>query len=228
MTLQIFSAYASDSEPPKTVKSWLKTKTSRPSIVPVSGHDAIAEVALLGKPEVSRPMRHEGIQLDERPGVEQQIEAFASGQLAGSMLLLDALGSAAELRLGAHLVEPIQPFFIRRHGRAPRYGTSRASCARGSVSLRTDSDDQASPVILGAPLPHSRRSRSGSARRARPSQTLSIGRDYPHFGGQLGPPVDKSRTPWRVHCASIEVGGWACATAPDRLRSSSESEPLSR
>ena len=34
MTLQIFSACASDSEPPKTVKSWLKTKTSRPSIVP--------------------------------------------------------------------------------------------------------------------------------------------------------------------------------------------------
>ena len=34
MTLQIFSAYASDNEPPKTVKSWLKTKTVRPSIVP--------------------------------------------------------------------------------------------------------------------------------------------------------------------------------------------------
>ena len=27
MILQIFSAYASDSDPPKTVKSWLKTKT---------------------------------------------------------------------------------------------------------------------------------------------------------------------------------------------------------
>jgi hypothetical protein len=34
ITLQIFSAYASESEPPKTVKSWLKTKTRRPSIVP--------------------------------------------------------------------------------------------------------------------------------------------------------------------------------------------------
>jgi hypothetical protein len=34
MTLQIFSACASESEPPKTVKSWLKTKTSRPLIVP--------------------------------------------------------------------------------------------------------------------------------------------------------------------------------------------------
>src|SRR3990172_8240498 len=34
MILQIFSACASDSEPPNTVKSWLKTKTVRPSIVP--------------------------------------------------------------------------------------------------------------------------------------------------------------------------------------------------
>ena len=34
MTLQIFSACASESEPPNTVKSWLKTKTTRPLIVP--------------------------------------------------------------------------------------------------------------------------------------------------------------------------------------------------
>jgi len=34
MTLQIFSAKVSESEPPKTVKSWAKTKTGRPSIRP--------------------------------------------------------------------------------------------------------------------------------------------------------------------------------------------------
>ena len=34
MILQIFSACASDSAPPNTVKSWLKTNTSRPLIVP--------------------------------------------------------------------------------------------------------------------------------------------------------------------------------------------------
>ena len=33
-TLQIFSACASDSAPPNTVKSWLKTNTSRPLIIP--------------------------------------------------------------------------------------------------------------------------------------------------------------------------------------------------
>src|SRR5210317_1334835 len=35
MSLQIFSACASDREPPNTVKSWLKTNTSRPLSMPV-------------------------------------------------------------------------------------------------------------------------------------------------------------------------------------------------
>ena len=34
MILTIFSPITSPSEPPKTVKSWLKTHTVRPSIVP--------------------------------------------------------------------------------------------------------------------------------------------------------------------------------------------------
>jgi hypothetical protein len=34
MTLQIFSAWASDSAPPNTVKSCEKTKTMRPLMVP--------------------------------------------------------------------------------------------------------------------------------------------------------------------------------------------------
>ena len=34
MILQIFSACASEREPPNTVKSWLKTNISRPLMVP--------------------------------------------------------------------------------------------------------------------------------------------------------------------------------------------------
>ena len=34
ITLQTFSANTSESEPPKTVKSWLKTQTWRPKTVP--------------------------------------------------------------------------------------------------------------------------------------------------------------------------------------------------
>ena len=47
MTLQIFSAYASDSDPPKTVKSWLKTKTEPAVDRAVAGDDAVAEEALV-------------------------------------------------------------------------------------------------------------------------------------------------------------------------------------
>ena len=43
ITLQIFAAYASDSEPPKTVKSWLKTKTGPAVDRAVAGDDAVAE-----------------------------------------------------------------------------------------------------------------------------------------------------------------------------------------
>jgi hypothetical protein len=35
ITLQIFSAWRFDSEPPNTVKSWLNTNTSRPLMVPL-------------------------------------------------------------------------------------------------------------------------------------------------------------------------------------------------
>ena len=34
ITLQTFSANTSESDPPKTVKSWLKTQTGRPKTVP--------------------------------------------------------------------------------------------------------------------------------------------------------------------------------------------------
>ena len=34
MILQIFSAWASERAPPKTVKSWLNTNTGRPLMVP--------------------------------------------------------------------------------------------------------------------------------------------------------------------------------------------------
>ena len=45
ITLQIFSLMTSPSEPPKTVKSWLKTQTRRPSIVPWPGDDGVAPAA---------------------------------------------------------------------------------------------------------------------------------------------------------------------------------------
>ena len=97
ITLQIFSAYASDSEPPKTVKSWVKTKTSRPSIGAVAGDHAVAEEALLVQTEVVDARVTNASELDERPRVEQQVESLARRQLAARVLLLDSRRAAAEL-----------------------------------------------------------------------------------------------------------------------------------
>ena len=119
MTLQIFSAYASDSEPPNTVKSWLKTKTSRPSIVPCPVTTPSPRKLLLGQTELRRAMRDERIELDEGPGIEQQLESLAGRQLAPGVLSLDTDRAAAEQRFGSHLREAIQPLVVGRHALAP-------------------------------------------------------------------------------------------------------------
>src|SRR5438876_5665126 len=51
MILQIFRAYVSESEPPKTVKSCAKTNTGRPWMRP-EPDDPVARDALLGHAEV--------------------------------------------------------------------------------------------------------------------------------------------------------------------------------
>ena len=131
MTLQIFSAYASDSEPPKTVKSWLKTKTSRPSMRAVAGDDAVAEEVLPVEAELGRAMGDEGVELDERARVEQQVEPLARRQLAPGVLPFDPDGSATEQRLRAHLLEPMRS--------APRSSARlRLPRSRSAPSLRTD------------------------------------------------------------------------------------------
>ena len=115
MTLQIFSAYASDSEPPKTVKSWLKTKTSRPSIVPWPVTTPSPRNVLPSSPNsVARWVTNASSSTNES-GVEQQVEPLARGQLAPRVLALDAHRSAALQRLRAHLLESRDPFCVRRH-----------------------------------------------------------------------------------------------------------------
>ena len=130
MTLQIFSAYASDSDPPKTVKSWLKTKTSRPSMVPCPVTTPSPRIP----PFAVAVGRDEGIEFDEGPGIEQQVESLARRQLAGVVLPLDAFRSPAEPRRGAHRRRAVASGLRRRVGR-----TSRARLPLLSASLRKDS-----------------------------------------------------------------------------------------
>ena len=115
MTFTIFSAYASDSEPPKTVKSWLKTKTSRPSIVPWPVTTPSPRMCCVVEPELGRPVGDERVELDERPGIEQEVEALARGQLAEGVLPLDPDRSPTEQRLPAHLLQALEALFAGRH-----------------------------------------------------------------------------------------------------------------
>ena len=74
ITLAIFAAFVSESEPPKTVKSCANANTGRPSTrpwpatTPSPGHD------LLGHAEVAAPVGDELVDLFETARVEEQID----------------------------------------------------------------------------------------------------------------------------------------------------------
>ena len=86
MILQIFAALVSDSEPPNTVKSCAKTKTT-PAVDPaVAGDHAVAGHHLLVHAEVGAAVRDQLVDLLERARVEQQLHALARRQLAGLVL----------------------------------------------------------------------------------------------------------------------------------------------
>ena len=106
ITLQTFSANTSESEPPKTVKSWLKTHTGRPKIGAVAGDDGIAPRPLLAHPELALAMAHEAVELDERAAVEQQLDPLAREELAPLVLSRDGLLGARVLGGVAQLTEP--------------------------------------------------------------------------------------------------------------------------
>src|SRR5205823_3657247 len=143
MILQIFSACASESEPPKTVKSCENTYTSRPSIRPwpvttpspryfssarpkslarwvtnrsSSTNEPGSSSASSRSRAVSLPFsccvltQHEKGKLTAR----ERLEAL---QLALLVLRLDAVGAAAQLGLGALLLQQIQ---LLAHGHGAR------------------------------------------------------------------------------------------------------------
>ena len=119
ITLQIFSACASDSEPPKTVKSWLKTKTSRPSIVPWPGDDAITEDTTSSPP--SRLVTKASSSTKD-PGPAAGRGARARSACRASCCLVDAVRPAAEQRCRAHLLEPARSA-RRCRARSPPIGS---------------------------------------------------------------------------------------------------------
>ena len=73
-------------------------------------HHAVAGDALSGHAELGAAVLDEGVDLLERAGIEQKLQALARGQLAALVLGGDALGPAAHasrLALGLELVQDV-------------------------------------------------------------------------------------------------------------------------
>ena len=137
MTLHIFSAITSPSEPPKTVKSWEKTAT-RPAVDrAVAGDHRVAVGPALLHVELVGAVADEGVELLERAGVEQLLDPLAGGELALRVLLLDRLLGGRVDRLLAQLAQLGELLLVGlgellAHGRAD----SMAGRERGRGSLR--------------------------------------------------------------------------------------------
>ena len=71
------------------------------------GDDAVARDRLVFHAEVTPAMGHELVELFERSGIEQQVDALARRQLACLVLALEAIFSAAELSQTLQFSEPL-------------------------------------------------------------------------------------------------------------------------
>jgi hypothetical protein len=79
----------------------------------VAGHDAVAQERFL---HLGVAVRDERIEFDERIRVEQQLQPLPSGQLAASMLLVDALSSTTQASLLPEGIEACESLLVGRHG----------------------------------------------------------------------------------------------------------------
>ena len=176
MTLQIFSPMTSPSEPPKTVKSWLKTQTWRPSIVPWPVITASASGRFAAMPKSVVRWRTKRVELLEGARVEQLLDPLARGVPALGVLLLDrrALGVR---RLAAKLVElgellRVAVAGVLGHGADPKDSRRRSALAengrwRGAADLVEHVAEGAQRPIRRGALPSGSGRRWRAARRAR-------------------------------------------------------------
>src|SRR5208282_1586605 len=59
-----------------------------------AGHDPVPGDATVRHPERVDAVRHEGVDLGERPRVEERLEPVSGGELAGRAMPFDAVGPA--------------------------------------------------------------------------------------------------------------------------------------
>ena len=73
---------------------------------PVTRHDRISPRPLILHPELALPMPDEPVELDERAGVEKQLESLAGEELSALVLARNRRLGAGVRRLVAQLAEP--------------------------------------------------------------------------------------------------------------------------
>ena len=113
MILQIFSACASESAPPKTVKSWREDEDRAAVDRAVAGDHAVAGHRLAAHVEVGAAVLDEHVPLLEAALVEQQLDALAGGELALGVVCVDALAPPAEPGGGTLVLELLQNLLHR-------------------------------------------------------------------------------------------------------------------
>ena len=113
MILQIFPACASDERPAEDGEVLAEDEDQSTVDGAVAGDDAVAEDRVV---RTAVATGDERVELDERPGVEQQVEPLARRQLAGGVLPLDRA--------------PVPP----PSSDAARIASSRCECARGCLT----------------------------------------------------------------------------------------------
>ncbi len=132
-----------------------------------AGDDAVGERPVVLDAEAVRAVAGEHVELDERAGVEQLLDALARGQLAPGVLALDGRRVARVQRLLLQLAQLVDALLDRvRAGR--RFGDGAVDGDLGlGVRVVGHGRPRARPATLAAPRPSAPRSRGGRRRATR-------------------------------------------------------------
>ena len=87
----------------------------------MAGDDAVAgnQQVRIVHAEVAAAVGDELVGLDERPGIEEEVDALARRQLAGVVLLLEAIFAAAELGPALEILEMLDRIHLARRACGP-------------------------------------------------------------------------------------------------------------
>ena len=113
MTLQIFSAKTSESDPPKTGEVLGEDEHLAAEDRAIARDDGVTVGPVLAHAELGLAVPDEAVELDERAGIEEPLEPLPGEELAALTLALDRRLTAGVQRLVTELLQPPQLRFSR-------------------------------------------------------------------------------------------------------------------